>query len=220
MPGRQLASKWRKTQALLSDPRIAAHIPKTRLYSAIELKNMLHQFGMVVIKPVCGGGGYGVIRVEYSGGVYRYITTSRSQTFNSFDSLYRSLNSVRVRRQYLIQQGIHLAQISGRPIDYRVKMVKQNGKWVCRAMVGRLARSGLFVTNLCKGGMMLSGRQGLSLSLSKRLVSTKRREMRELTGIGIRVLESAFPGIGQLGFDYGIDKLGRIWIFEVNTRPQ
>lgn len=44
--------------------------------------------------------------------------------------------------------------------------------------------------------------------------------MRQLTVLSTGVLEARYPGIGQLGFDYGIDKQGKIWIFEVNTRPQ
>ena len=41
-----------------------------------------------------------------------------------------------------------------------------------------------------------------------------------LTKLSTQMLENRFPGIGQLGFDYGIDQNGKIWIFEVNTRPQ
>ncbi|MCH1641820.1 YheC/YheD family protein [Paenibacillus timonensis] len=220
MAGRQLANKWLKTEALLSNADVAAHIPQTRLYGADSLRSMLHQFGMVVIKPLRGGGGYGVIKVTYAGGVYAYTYMSRRHGFGSFESMFRALNRVKVGRKYMIQQGIHLARIAGRPIDYRVKVVKENGAWVYRSMVGRLARPGLFVTNLCKGGTMLSAREGLSRSLSRRAAGRKRREMRSLTNTCVQILETRFPGIGQLGFDYGVDRGGKIWIFEVNTRPQ
>ena len=120
----------------------------------------------------------------------------------------------------MIQRAIRLATIGGRPIDYRVKIVKTNGTWAIRAMVGRLARPGLFVTNLCRGGTQLTARQGISRSLSPRLATAKKREMRALTRTATSVLEQRFPGIGQLGFDYGLDRSGRVWIFEVNTRPQ
>lgn len=220
MAGRELANKWLKTEALLSNAVVAAHIPQTRLYSVDSLRSMLHQFGMVVIKPLRGGGGYGVIKVTYAGGVYAYTYMSRTRTFSSFEAMFRSLNRVKVGRKYMIQQGIHLARIAGRPIDYRVKVVKENGVWVYRSMVGRLARPGLFVTNLCKGGMMLSARAGLSRSLGRKIAASKKREMRTLTNLSIQILEARFPGIGQLGFDYGVDRNGKIWIFEVNTRPQ
>lgn len=220
MAGRQLANKWLKTEALLSNADVAAHIPQTRLFSANNLRQMLHQYRMVVIKPLRGGGGYGVIKVTYAGGVYAFAYMSRQSKFTSFEAMFRSLNRVKVRRKYMIQQGIHLARIGGRPIDYRVKVVNEGGTWVYRAMVGRLARPGLFVTNLCKGGTQLSAREGLTRSMHRRIASQKRREMRTLTNTCIHILEEAFPGIAELGFDYGVDVRGKIWIFEVNTRPQ
>lgn len=218
--GRQLANKWLKTEALLGNESVAAHIPQTRKYNSESLKQMLHSFGMVVIKPVRGGGGYGVIKVTYSSGTYSFTNMSRRSSFTSYDTMFRALNRTKVGRPYIIQQGIHLARIGGRPIDYRVKVVKQNGKWVYRAIVGRLARPGLFVTNLCKGGTQLTARAALSQSLSRGMARTKRAEMRKLTNICVGIMERSFPGIGELGFDYGIDVNGRVWIFEVNTRPQ
>jgi len=132
----------------------------------------------------------------------------------------RALNVVKVKRRYLIQQGISLARIAGRPIDYRVKVVKNGNVWEFRSMVGRLARPGLFVTNLCKGGTMLSCREGLRKSLPRVNTSAKKAEMRRLTLVCIELMERHFPGIGELGFDYAVDYSGKIWILEVNTRPQ
>jgi len=218
--GRQLASKWAKTAALLSHPRIAPHIPPTRLYARSTLRSMLNRYGMVVVKPVRGAGGRGVMKVAREYGGYSFTYYSDKRRFASFDRLASSLARVQRGRPYLIQRGIELARISGRPIDYRVKYVKQGNAWVIRAMVGRLARHGLFVTNLCRGGSMMTASQGIARSLSPKLVARKKREMRHLTRIATGVLESRFPGLGQLGFDYGLDRRGKIWIFEVNTRPQ
>lgn len=221
MAGRMLASKWLKTAVLLSDPRIAEHIPQTRRYSASNLRSMLSQYGMVVIKPVVGGGGYGVIKVTKEGGTYSFKAMSRRRTFRSFSRLFSALSRVKSRRRYLIQRGIFLASIGGRPIDYRVKVVKiGRNYWELRSMVGRLARRGLFVTNLCKGGAQLTAGQGIRRSLSDEMVRAKKGEMRYLTVLATAKLERRYPGLGQLGFDYGIDVNGKIWIFEVNTRPQ
>ncbi|WP_433944011.1 YheC/YheD family protein [Paenibacillus sp. SN-8-1] len=220
MSGRQLANKWLKTQALLTDKRTRRHIPQTSMYSAAKLKHMLRKHRMVVIKPIRGGGGYGVIKVAYSGGIYSFTHMMDTKSFKSFEAMQRSLNRIKVRRPYLIQQGIQLATIAGRPIDYRVKVAKSARGWEYRAMVGRLAKPGLFVTNLCKGGTQLSAKEALTRSLTKSSGKQQRHKMRELTNLCIDILERRFPGLGRLGFDYGIDTQGRIWIFEVNTRPQ
>ncbi|RAP75611.1 YheC/YheD family protein [Paenibacillus montanisoli] len=219
--GRQLASKWAKTAALLSHGRIAPHIPPTRMFTKANLNNMLQVHGMVVIKPVRGAGGHGVIKVSKAAGVYKYTYYSRTSSFGTFDGMYKSLLANKKARPYLIQKGIQLATIGGRPIDYRVKYVKQpTGEWRITAIVGRLAKPGLFVTNICRGGTLLSGSEGIRRSFSSGAVVSKKREMRLLTKLSTAVLEGRFPGIGQLGFDYGIDRRGKIWIFEVNTRPQ
>lgn len=218
--GRQLASKWLKTNALLSDPYVARHIPPSRLFSPANLRTMLSRYGMVVIKPIRGGGGLGVMKISYAGGRYRSTYMSRTNSFGTFSGLLSHVNRTRKRRAYLIQKGIHLATVSGRPIDYRVKYVKENGIWTFRSMVGRVARRGLFVTNLCRGGLQLTAAQGIRRSLSSRVIASKKSEMRHLTKVATSLLESRFPGIGQLGYDYGIDRNGHIWILEVNTRPQ
>ncbi|MBB6670939.1 YheC/YheD family protein [Cohnella nanjingensis] len=218
--GRMLASKWVKTAALLSNRQIAEHIPATRILSPGNLRGMLALYGMVVIKPIRGAGGHGVIKVTKHRSRYSAKYMTRTRTFGSFGALYRHLGRIRRRRVYLIQKGIHLATIGGRPIDYRVKFVKVGARWQFRSMVGRLARRGLFVTNLCRGGSQLTAAQGISRSLSPRLVGVKKRQMRHLTHVATGILERRFPGIGQLGYDYGIDRRGHIWILEVNTRPQ
>ncbi|CAM4351627.1 YheC/YheD family protein [Paenibacillus tarimensis] len=218
--GRQLASKLAKTAALRAHPRLAPHIPPTRIYSRGNLAAMLRTHGMVVMKPVRGAGGRGVIKVARERGRYSYTYYTAVRRFNTLDGLVKGLRTLTRGRPYIIQKGIRLATIGGKPIDYRVKYVKEGASWHIRAMVGRLARRGLFVTNLCRGGSIMTAARGISRSISPKLVSRKKREMRELTRLGTGVLENRFPGIGQLGFDYGIDRGGKIWIFEVNTRPQ
>lgn len=152
MAGRELASKLLKTAALLSDSRVAGYIPRTREYSAAGLSAMLGRYGNVVIKPVVGGGGYGVIKVFRDQRGYGFTYMKSTRIYGDFTSMRQALDRFKVKRKYLIQQGISLARISGRPIDYRVKVVKNGEHWEFRSMVGRVARPGLFVTNLCKGG--------------------------------------------------------------------
>lgn len=217
---RQVASKWLKTSVLLSDPLIAKHIPSSRLYNAVNLRSMLSLHNMVVLKPIRGGGGVGVMKVTRTGRSFTCTYTTRTHRYSSFSRLVAGINKLRLRRAYLIQKGIHLATIQGRPIDYRVKYVKADGVWTYRSMLGRWARRGLFVTNLARGGSLMPAAEGIRRSLSSKAVRAKKKEMRRLTKRCTSLLESRFPGVGQLGYDYGIDRNGHIWILEVNTRPQ
>src|SRR5689334_3142449 len=115
--GRQLASKWAKTEALLSEPALVRHIPPTRKYSPDALFGMLRQHGMVVVKPIVGSGGGGVIKVMRDAGGFTHTYRERVQRFWTFDGLVHALASRTRKRSYLIQKGIHLATVNGRPID-------------------------------------------------------------------------------------------------------
>lgn len=217
---RQLASKWLKTKALLHHPHTAVYIPETSLYNEEQLRMMLRQYAFVFIKPVKGGGGSGVMRVARGRREYTCTHMERTYRFSSFQALAVGIGKLRLRRPYLIQQGILLATIQDRPVDYRVKVVKEGQKWFFRSVVARHARPGLVITNLCKGGTLIKGMDALRKIYPRRVAIRKRREIVNLTQRCIPVLEKRFPGIGQLGFDYGLDPNGRIWILEVNTRPQ
>lgn len=218
--GRQLASKWLKTSALLRNSYVARHIPQTRLYNPQSLGVMLLRHGTVVLKPVRGSGGHGLMKVSRTVRGFVLKSGVRTKVSGSFGGLVRAVDAARKGRAYLVQKGIHLATVRGRPIDYRVKTVKTAGGWHIRAMVGRIARPGLFVTNLCRGGTQVTAARGIGMSLSPRLITRKKAEMRRLARVSTGLLEGRFPGIGQLGYDFGIDRRGHIWMLEVNTRPQ
>lgn len=217
---RRVASKWLKTSVLRKDPRVARHIPDTRLYTSAELSAMLDAYGKVVLKPVVGSGGSGLIMVTRSEGHYLVRHGRSIRRYSGFPALTAAVRRIARRRKYLIQRAVNLATIHGRPIDYRVKMEKSRKGWSTRAMVGRLARPGLFVTNLRRGGTQLRSADGIRRSISAAAVQPKKNEMLHITRLSISLLERAFPGVNRLGFDYGFDQHGKLWMFEVNTAPR
>lgn len=216
---RSVANKWAKTKVLLKHASVAARIPETRKFSEPQLSRMLARYGSVVAKPTTGTGGGGLILIYKKGKGYAYHSQQAIRYVSSFGALLTAVNRMRNKRSYLLQRAIRLAQINGRPLDYRVKIVNRGGKWIIRAMVGRLARPGLFVTNLCKGGTQLRADYAIRRSLHVSPAKLK-KEMLSLTHHCTGMLVRSFPGLGQLGFDYGVDSQGKIWILEVNTQPK
>lgn len=218
---RTVADKWAKLRTLGSHPDIAVHVPAMKRYSDRNLSRMLAEYRFVVIKPLKGSGGSGVVKIEQlPDGRYRYHYNFRKRTVRSFRTLAARLRRIRGRRRYMVQQGIRLAQIQGRPVDYRVKMIKENGRWRITAVVARVARSGRFTTNLCKGGDMWRGYAALRRTFPKRSARQKKETMRGVARTSTQWLEKRFPGISTLGYDFGVDRSGSVWILEVNTRPQ
>lgn len=132
----------------------------------------------------------------------------------NWNELLQAINRIRQNRPLMIQQGIHLATIDGRPVDYRVKLAKVGRTWEIRAVVGRLARPGLFVTNLCQGGTQLKGRHAVRRTFPASLVKSKIDTMVGVSRTCTMLLEAKYPGIGMLGYDFGIDKRGTVWILK------
>ncbi len=219
MSSRKVKSKLRKTAALLRSPMIRRIIPETAPYRPQQLKAMLRRHRYVVAKPVEGTGGAGLIFISpYSRGGYLYRYGAACKRAASWSELLGAVNRIANGRAYLLQQGIRLAEIQGNPVDYRVKLVKRQSSWIITAIVGRVAKPGLSVTNLCRGGKLLPSATAITRSGAGSSIELKQR-MRRLARLGTKTLERAYPGIGELGFDFGIDRSGRIWLFEVNTRP-
>ncbi len=217
---RRVANKWVKFQVLNQHTGVARHIPEMRRYSAAALGEMLRRYGYVVVKPLVGTGGSGVVKVErVHKGHYRYHYRRTRKSVYSMEALVHRINRIRCGRGYMIQRGIHLATIGGRPVDYRVKMIKEGSRWRITAVVARIARKGQFVTNLSSGGAMSRGYAALRHSFPAKAARLKKETMRGVARTSTHVLERRYPGIGQLGYDFGVDRSGRIWMFEVNTKP-
>jgi glutathione synthase/RimK-type ligase-like ATP-grasp enzyme len=218
--GRTIANKWLKTAVLLQDPIVARYIPDTHPFTTEMFSTFLSKYKKVVLKPIIGTGGHGLLLVHNEGAQqYSIQYYSKIYRYHSFKKTINRIQKIMAGRSYLMQPCVRLTKIDGRPIDYRVKIVKMENEWKITAMVGRLASKGLFVTNLCRGGTQLSFKQGIQKSLSKSSVKPLKSEMRSVTLKSTQLLERRFPGIKQLGFDFGIDKKGHIWFFEVNTDP-
>ncbi|MDQ0877319.1 glutathione synthase/RimK-type ligase-like ATP-grasp enzyme [Paenibacillus sp. V4I3] len=216
---RMVANKWSKFSVLLGHAGVAKHIPDMRRFSASNLQAMLRQYVFVVAKPIIGTGGSSVVKIQKTGNGYLLHDSGTKRTFRTWNELFSTLNRIRKNRLFMLQQGIDLATIEGRPVDYRVKLKKAGRSWVIRAVVGRLARPGLFVTNLCRGGTLLKGAHALRQTFPASLVKSKIDTMCGVARTCTMLLESRYPGIGMLGYDFGIDKRGNVWIFEVNTKP-
>jgi len=217
---RFVADKGAKFSVLLKHGGMARHLPETRRLSAENLEEMLQKYGFVVVKPYVGTGGAGVVKVEKtSGGLYRIHHGYKIRTFRSYGSLTAAINRIRRGRAYMVQRGIRLATYRGRRVDYRVKMIKSGNRWKITAVVARVARPGLFVTNLCRGGTMIGAMRALRSAFPARQARLKKETMRGVARTGKELLEAKYPGIGALGFDFGVDRAGSVWVLEVNTRP-
>lgn len=215
----QIASKGLKTRILERDKWMKSYIPKTVWFQDDHLLHMLDQFGTVFVKPDKGGGGVGIIRVKREKNGFVECKSLKHHKIVPIEQVIPLIHTyLKPDKQYLIQQGISLAQIKGRPFDLRLMLQRIDRHWELTGIAAKLAARGKIVTNFCKGGKPYTAKD----AVSKVCPTDAPKKMAELKKLAYRVahvLSDRFKGLRELGIDAGIDNNGNIWIFEVNTRP-
>ncbi|WP_433944836.1 YheC/YheD family protein [Paenibacillus sp. SN-8-1] len=237
----RIASKMQKTQILLQQPNLQPYIPETRMFSVEDLRAMIHQYGLIYIKPDIGTYGNGVMSAEYyqaapeeDGEIenkenpvkevpdfqYKLRFGIQTQTYLTFEELYSALMVKIKRRDYLIQQGIHLLTYHRRKFDIRV-LVQKNLKreWETTGYIARLGALQKIITNHHGGGTACPVERLLSHHMDERQLELLLSELRLVgTQVGHQ-LQHAYPKLKELGLDIAVDNNFKAWILEVNTMP-
>lgn len=158
-----------------------------------------------------------------AGGISVKRTTERITTVRNVEAAIKRIDALRGGKMYIVQRGIELARVNGRPIDIRVMMQrdKPGGKWLYSGMLAKIAGPGSVVTNtaLSRGTVMdvepaLVKALGWSKPRAARLV----RQLETLGYTWARHFDT-YQYYRELGFDVAIDTNGRIWLLEQNTAP-
>ncbi|CAM3987156.1 YheC/YheD family protein [Cohnella lubricantis] len=216
----RIVSKWRKTKILERSMPLAAHLPETRQMDAHTMKRMLDRYGLVYAKPDRGSLGIGVIRIEKKGAIYRIHEASRQVDRHNYSQAYQWIASHKRQGSYLAQRGIRVIRHAGRPVDFRV-MAQRNseGAWEVSGVLARAAHPRKAVTNGSQGGSIHEARDILAAALGERQAGLLLKQFRKLAMLAAARFDRSSPGMNELGLDIAVDRQGRSWILEVNTRP-
>ena len=215
-----VSSKLIKTRVLLKNPKLTSYIPQTMGLTISRLSQMLKGYQMVYIKPVCGSRGIGVIRIEQSGSMYRYQDGIREYSFRTFQQMYVSVQRRIGSKPYLVQRGIRMLKYRKRPFDFRVMIQRnQKGKWDCTGIAARLAHPKRAVTNGSQGGTIYAADELLSKVTEPKKAKQLINEMTSMGLMTANQFNDSYPAMNEIGLDIAIDRHLKIWILEVNTRP-
>ncbi|MEO3947520.1 YheC/YheD family protein [Gorillibacterium sp. CAU 1737] len=214
-------NKLTKTKYLLDHPQLKEYVPDTISESKGNLHAYLTRYRTVYVKPNNGTGGRGIIRVKIArDGAYVFQLKDKKLQFRTYDGLYKAIEPITTRKVHLIQKGIPLLKIKGRPFDIRVMVQKEEtGSWIHTGTIARIARPKLVVTNYHSGGTPIELEKLLIHFLPPKRVKVY---MKKLEALGVQIaehMEEGYPFVTAIGVDIGLDAALRPWIIEVNTRP-
>ncbi len=219
-------SKWEVHAALRFFADTAELTPETTLFSdPAALTGMLGRYPKVFLKADHGSHGGDVLRLSSGpdGISIRGFAGDGpvEETFADGETLLRFLDLLRGHQPWVIQQGIDLLAVEGRVFDLRV-LVQKDGfnEWQAPLALIRLAPPEQIATNMSRGGEPFSPATFLQ-RWGNQLPEIHDMEAK-LKSVAVRVataLEARFGLLGEVGVDVGLDRTGRPWVFEANTKP-
>jgi glutathione synthase/RimK-type ligase-like ATP-grasp enzyme len=225
--GRSLGGKWHVQQTLLQETAFHPHLPDTELYRGAKmLRRRLDAKGEVFLKPLGGSQGRGVLHIVDSGDG-QYFAKGRDvrnrpilkRFYQSF-ALYHWIKPFIGNRPYLAQDYLDLTTQKGEVYDIR-SLVQKNrqGQWQLVGIAVRLGSPGSVTSNLHGGGRAAEANSFLSSQFGDRKAAEILSCINKLSHQIPPVLEQSHGRLVELGIDFGVDRDGRVWILEVNSKP-
>lgn len=212
-------------KALNTHPEAREMLPDTKTYNRHNLELMLRKYSELFMKPNHGSIGRGIYKImRQSPQRYCFAGVSSGAPHwkgpYNFELLYRHLYNEVLKENYLIQQAVDLARYKSQLFDVRSQVQKDyHGEWVLTGAAVRVAGKGRFVTHIPNGG-----RAEVFDEVIKQVFPSSRQliqeQLRQTCTLLPRILEKRLGiNLGILTMDLGIDKSGKVWILEVNSKP-
>ena len=219
-------NKWDVYERLSEDETALDFLPETYpLTSFSTIEHLLSKYRQAFIKPIHGSLGLGIYQVMYDKQehVYycRYKNEEQKNKLQRFSSLEAMMNHVfrnRTLENLIVQQGIPLIRSDKRPVDFRVHTNKDSqGNWQVTAIAAKVAGSGSVTTHIKNGGSVKTLKE---LFADEKLAKETEQKLTTSAITLSKSIENNLDGIiAEIGFDFGLDKHGQVWMFEANSKP-
>lgn len=217
-----ISDKSRVYKYLSTDKNLRSYLPDTVRFSKGNLSNMMNQYSNVYVKPTVGSQGKGIYKIIRKDPGYKLRSMSQSKLYSDLSTLYHKLNT-NVKKNMIIQQGITLELVAGRPYDIRAMVQRRpNSNWTCTGIFAKVGSPDKIVTNYRQGGKLYT----LDNVFNKMNLSSTEKELRKShlnkTALDVAtLLNSKCSGMFEMGIDFAYDREGNLWILEVNSnKPQ
>lgn len=224
--GRPLGGKLQTHLMLQKNQDLVPFLPPTKkLLSTTDLLSDMKRYTSVLIKPNGGSHGRGVAALTPEGESFRVL--GRSKDNRHFHLILHSERSLThwVRRftentRYITQPFLELTSSDGRPFDIRILVQKDGeGRWVTTGMAVRTGSRNSLTSNLHGGGRAVRPPQFLRKNYPPGKVKEILESIRFVSENVPKQIEREHGRLLELGLDIGVDRQGRIWFLEANSKP-
>jgi hypothetical protein len=225
-------SKWSLFEWIRDSRSTRKHIPETRKLGTFgEFARIARQHRILYLKPVKGKAGKGIMKVQHffgkkaSAGAYQLtrqtVDGTESAAYSTVSQLYEAVKQQMDGKEYIVQQGISLARIDGRPFDLRV-LVQKNaiGEWRISGVGARVAGVASITTHVPRGGSIDDPvklvKTVFGVTAGTAILSEAKATALQLAA---QIEKGSGHNLGEMSMDLGVDKSGKLWFFEANSKP-
>lgn len=213
---------------LWSAPHLRPYLPASMPLTPSNLRNMMTRHTDLILKPIRGSVGHGVMRLRHlpsSGWELTDATTLGQRQWRTIrlhrGQLPPGVRHMLRRTPYLVQERIPLAEYEQRPIDLRITVQRGGGgDWSVTGRFAKVAAAGSFVCNLARGGEAHPAEELLAKVLPEQIVPAALAHVNELALTISRYLGNRLPHLADLGLDIGLSASGKPYFIECNGRDQ
>jgi glutathione synthase/RimK-type ligase-like ATP-grasp enzyme len=217
-----LPNKWEVYQALTTESVISPYLPKTTLITNfLQLKRLLTKEKSIILKPVSGSQGNGVVHIKVNKSDITFQTQRKGEDFyKSFTSLkdFKTFIEKLLQGSAYLGQRYLTMQMRDTPFDIRILLQKdKDGTWVEQGRGVRIGKEKGIVSNLHNGGSVISFLE--FVNKLKQATPLLVEEIETITKHTPILLEQKFGRLFELGLDIGVTEDGAVWLIDINSKP-
>ncbi|WP_409341497.1 YheC/YheD family protein [Paenibacillus sp. MBLB4367] len=216
-------NKWNLYNQL-NQSTISPYVPDTFLYNEGIVSDLLEKYKLLFIKPSYGFRGKSVYRVERTDNGEVHISLhslAPRYIFRKNESFQEKLGELLglKKKKYMVQQGIRMSQLDRQYFDIRVLVQKDIlGEWTVSTIACRVAYEQYFNTSMCEA--VYDAAEILPRIFSQEKINDILRTLNEVSIKAAQEAETHMGSLGELSVDYVVDEDKKLWIMELNGKPQ
>ncbi len=218
--------KWELFQLLSRNEELKHYLPPTEQINTIgQLKTFLGKNQSVYLKPIHSKAGTGIVLLNKSDNGYDFITQSKGvrivKHYRTLEETWNAFTPFLQTRTYIAQRTVNLSLFESRPFDLRVLCQKNiRGVWDMTGIGVRHAGPESITTHVPQGGKIQDPVHVLeqvfgTLKSKELLQAAETLSLKLARGIEKETKKM----LGEMSLDLGLDRNGKLWFFEANSKP-
>lgn len=215
-------NKWTIQQHLLSSSTIEPHLLPTKpMKATAEAFSLAREHGTIMIKPINGKGGKGILKLSGSNDGWTLRRNGRATLTGTERTVRSALRRATSGGGYLLQKWIDIRNTEGRVFDIRALVQKNGfGEWEVSGTAVREGPPHSITSNICGGGRAYDTKEYLGRLFEPAKVDELMDRLNSLSRHIPLHLESDYGRrFTEFGLDFAVDRSGTLWLLEANIKP-